>query len=195
MEEEFSELGDTSPISDSNIELAIDFEDLATALDEYPLDHEVMVSNTTRREVHKHADFDIHKWQWQFIGSPSDDDFCCLCKKILKEPMLIECCGAQVCKTCIEPKLSFKGYLNSLDWSVRMEHWSGTLEWSTGASKLNIYDLNFTVTTVNSRYSVTHGTTPSGWNIEVAAFQGTSRYPRLYSRQCHMHLLQHARSL
>ena len=108
MEEEFSELGDTSPISDSNIELAIDFEDLATALDEYPLDHEVMVSNTTRREVHKHADFDIHKWQWQFIGSPSDDDFCCLCKKILKKPMLIECCGAQACKTCIEPKLSFK---------------------------------------------------------------------------------------
>ena len=26
-----------------------------------------------------------------------------------------------------------------------MEHWSGTLEWSTGVFKLNVYDLNFTV--------------------------------------------------
>ena len=38
-----------------------------------------------------------------------------------------------------EPKHSeeaFRGYVNSLDWSVRMEHWSGILEWSTGVFKL-----------------------------------------------------------
>ena len=112
MEEEFSESSDASPISDSNIELAImDFED--HALEACRLDKEVVVSNATctRTEVQKHEDFDIHKWQWQFIGSLSEDDFCCLCKKILKEPMLTECCGAQACKTCIEPKISFKQLL------------------------------------------------------------------------------------
>ena len=29
----------------------------------------------------------------------------------------------------------------------------------------------------------------------MATFQSTSRYPRLYLRWCHVHLLQHARSL
>ena len=50
-------------------------------------------------------EFDIHQYQWQFITSPSEDDFCSLCKKILSEPMLIECCGAHICKSCAQPKM------------------------------------------------------------------------------------------
>ena len=34
----------------------------------------------------------------------------------------------------IDKKLG--SYVNSLDWSVRIEYWSGTLEWSTGVFKL-----------------------------------------------------------
>ena len=50
------------------------------------------------------------------------------------------------------------------------------------------------IATVNSPFPVTHGTTQSGWSNEVATFQSTSRYPWLYSRRYHVHLLQHAKS-
>ena len=29
------------------------------------------------------------------------------------------------------------GYVNSVDWSPRMEHWNGALEWSTGMDYWN----------------------------------------------------------
>ena len=50
-------------------------------------------------------EFDIHQFQWQFINSPSEDDFCSLCRKILSEPMLTECCGTHICKSCAEPTM------------------------------------------------------------------------------------------
>ena len=52
--------------------------------------------------------FNIHEYQGQFIESPSDTDYCSLCRKILKEPMLTECCGTHLCKTCAQPNIRYE---------------------------------------------------------------------------------------
>ena len=57
------------------------------------------------RDLLKDSSFDIHWIQWQFVESPSDGDFCSLCKKVLKEPMLTECCGAHLCSPCASPNM------------------------------------------------------------------------------------------
>ena len=45
--------------------------------------------------------YDIHRYKWEFIAeSRSEDDFCLLCKRIVCEPVLTECCGVHLCKTC-----------------------------------------------------------------------------------------------
>ena len=56
-------------------------------------------------------EFNIHRYLWHFIESPSEDDFCYLCKKILKEPMLTECCGNHLCRACAEPSIASKKLL------------------------------------------------------------------------------------
>ena len=47
--------------------------------------------------------FDIHEPEWQFVEPPSEDFFCSLCKKLLKKPLLSECCGTHLCKPCAVP--------------------------------------------------------------------------------------------
>ena len=49
----------------------------------------------------KTVKYDVHQYKWEFIAeSPSDDDFCLLCKRIVCEPVLTECCGIHLCKMC-----------------------------------------------------------------------------------------------
>ena len=56
--------------------------------------------------------FDLHQYQWSFIDNPiTEDDLCSRCGKILKEPMLTECCGTHLCRTCAEPDF-IEGKLN-----------------------------------------------------------------------------------
>ncbi len=49
-------------------------------------------------------EFDIHQYQWSFIDNPpTEEDLCSQCAEILNEPMLTECCGTHLCRTCAEP--------------------------------------------------------------------------------------------
>ena len=41
--------------------------------------------------------------EWDFVDPPSEEFFCPMCKQILREPMLTDCCGSHFCKGCIEP--------------------------------------------------------------------------------------------
>ena len=41
--------------------------------------------------------------EWDFVDPPPKELFCPMCKNILREPILTECCGSNFCKDCIEP--------------------------------------------------------------------------------------------
>ena len=47
-------------------------------------------------------EFDIHWFTWQFIESPSEDNFCTICRRILKKPVITECCSKRLCSSCVE---------------------------------------------------------------------------------------------
>lgn len=48
---------------------------------------------------------DVHKYEWCFVESPSEEFFCFKCKKILNKPVLTECCGIHLCTLCAEPNM------------------------------------------------------------------------------------------
>ena len=50
----------------------------------------------------------LEQYEWDFIDPPMNDLYCPMCKEILKEPMLTECCGSHFCRTCIHPILKAK---------------------------------------------------------------------------------------
>ena len=62
-------------------------------------------SSPNTNVLSKPVEYDIHQYEWEYTEnvseSPSEDDFCFLCKKILNAPMLTECCGTHFCRTCI----------------------------------------------------------------------------------------------
>lgn len=53
----------------------------------------------------------LEQYEWDFIDPPMNDLYCPMCKEILKEPMLTDCCGSMgshFCKACITPILETK---------------------------------------------------------------------------------------
>ena len=50
----------------------------------------------------------LEQYEWDFIDPPMNDLYCPMCKEILKEPMLTDCCGSHFCRTCIHPILEAK---------------------------------------------------------------------------------------
>ena len=44
-------------------------------------------------------------YEWEFLDPPPNEFDCPICHRILRDPILTDCCGTHFCRDCIQPKL------------------------------------------------------------------------------------------